>query len=92
MIVKLFASLLIIVPLYAQRVTTELYNNGKVRSEGVLNDGQKIGEWKYFYPNGNRMAIENYENGILNGAVTYFFPGSGIPKLFFKLKPKKRFL
>jgi len=73
MIVKLIACLLLIVPLYAQRVSTELYSNGKVRSQGMLNGTQKIGEWRYFYPNGTRMAIENFENGLLNGAVTYFF-------------------
>ena len=67
MIVKLIACLLLLVPMYAQQKSTELYSNGKIRAEGMLNGTHKVGEWKYFYPDGTRMAIENYKGGRLDG-------------------------
>ncbi|MBK8291159.1 MAG: hypothetical protein IPK96_09630 [Flammeovirgaceae bacterium] len=36
--------------------------------------GKKSGEWKYFYPNGNRNAIEQYTRGMLDGKILYFYP------------------
>ena len=45
-------------------------------SAGEFNDGEKIGEWKFYYPNGIIQAVEHYENNILNGAVfSYDFEG-----------------
>jgi hypothetical protein len=51
----------------------ERYPTGEVRATGSLLEGQKSGEWKYFYPNGKRNAIEHYTRGMLDGEILYFF-------------------
>ena len=72
MIVKLIACLLLIVPLHAQERSSDVYSNGKIRSDGLKNGTQKVGEWKYFYPDGTRMAVENYKDGHLDRDVSFF--------------------
>ncbi len=49
-----------------------------VRMEGVISNGNKIGTWKYFYPNGNPRGIEIHDS---NGTLTYglYFFEEGMP-------------
>jgi hypothetical protein len=42
--------------------------------EGPFIDGKKSGEWVYFYPNGEKSAVEHYKNGVLWGSVVYYMP------------------
>ena len=39
---------------------------------GNLMDGKKQGTWKEFHPN-ERILIENYNDGKLDGSVSLFF-------------------
>ena len=45
----------------------EFYDNGKVKKEGLLEKGIKIGLWKTYYENGNIETERFYENGVENG-------------------------
>ena len=49
--------------------------NGKIKTEGVLNKRKRVGNWKYFYPDGTLMAEENYNNGKLHGEQLVYYPG-----------------
>ena len=60
----------------AQADTTKVfYEDGSLKSKGLLIDGKKEGQWEVFFPNGNPNAIENYEKGELEGECKYFHPG-----------------
>ena len=47
---------------------------GKIETEGVLNGRERVGNWKYFYPNGEIMSEENYKNGKLEGEQLIYYP------------------
>ena len=55
--------------LYAQFFTL----SGKIETEGVLNGRKRIGNWKYFYPDGTVMSEESYKNGLLEGVQTIYY-------------------
>ena len=59
---------------FSQQLHTERYKNNAVKSEGVLKDGSKEGEWKYYYPSGKMMSRENFREGVLQGKIEYYFP------------------
>ena len=48
--------------------------NGKIETEGILNGRKRVGNWKYFYPDGELMSEENYENGKLEGEQLIYYP------------------
>ena len=48
--------------------------SGKIETEGILNGRKRVGNWKYFYPNGELMSEENYENGKLHGEQLIYYP------------------
>jgi antitoxin component YwqK of YwqJK toxin-antitoxin module len=48
----------------------EYYDNGNIRSKGViLQNGEKNGQWVYFFENGDTLKTERYYKGKLNGFV-----------------------
>ena len=47
----------------------DYYSNGKKRIEGIFAEGRPIGELKFYYPSGNLMRIENYNEKGEKGAV-----------------------
>jgi len=48
--------------------------NGKKSSEGMYQNGMKIGEWKYFDKDtDNLIQLNNYQNGKKNGICKYYF-------------------
>ncbi|WP_435415196.1 toxin-antitoxin system YwqK family antitoxin [Polaribacter aestuariivivens] len=48
---------------------------GKIKTEGVLNKRARVGNWKYFYPDGTLMSEENYNNqGELHGEQLVYYP------------------
>jgi antitoxin component YwqK of YwqJK toxin-antitoxin module len=49
---------------YGQERYTDRYKNNSIRSEGLLHDGVKEGEWKYYYPSGELMGKEMFKRGI----------------------------
>lgn len=63
-----------------------LAQNGKVISEGKMRGAKRIGQWKYYHKNPDKlMMTENYENGVLNGEkTTYFENGNIAEKSFYK--------
>lgn len=34
-----------------------------MKSQGKTSDGQKVGEWKYYHPNGNLWQVGHFEEG-----------------------------
>jgi hypothetical protein len=59
---------------YGQKHYTDRYKNNAIRSEGLLNEGVKEGEWKYYYPSGKLMGKEMFKQGSLDGRVEYYYP------------------
>ena len=53
----------------AQEIDKTFYPDKNVRSEGVLINGIKSGQWKYYYPSGILSSEENYVNDQLSGLV-----------------------
>ncbi|MGB7784789.1 MAG: toxin-antitoxin system YwqK family antitoxin [Salinimicrobium sp.] len=54
-----------------------LSQGGKVISEGRMVDKQRIGTWKYYHKDSDKlMMVEHYENGLLEGEkLTYYDTG-----------------
>lgn len=52
---------------------TEYYYDDKIYSEYTLKDGEKIGQQKIYYLNGNLKKIGNYSNGLENGTFKEYF-------------------
>jgi len=55
--------------LYVQFFTLK----GKIETEGVLKGRKRVGNWKYFYPDGIIMSEENYKNGKLHGSQIIYY-------------------
>ena len=47
--------------------------NGTLKSKGKMFRKDRIGEWLYYFPNGDIMSKESYENGKLEGFVKNFY-------------------
>jgi len=48
---------------------------GQIKTEGVMNGRQRVGNWKYFYPDGTLMSKENYnKKGQLHGEQLVYYP------------------
>ena len=64
----------------AQQTTTK-YDDGAIRSEGLLEGDKKIGKWTFFYPDGTISSEEDYVGGQLDGIVlNYDFSGNLIAR------------
>ena len=48
--------------------------NGSIQTEGILNRKKRVGNWKYFYPDGTLMSEENYRDGKLDGEQLVYYP------------------
>ena len=48
--------------------------SGQIETEGVLNGRKRVGNWKYFYANGELMSEENYKDGKLEGEQLIYYP------------------
>ncbi len=57
------------------------YNNGNLREEGQLKNGQGNGEWKYYYENGQLKSVGNYENGKKTGEWKYYLENGNLTEL-----------
>tara|TARA_R110002049_G_scaffold609_5_gene3450 strand:+ start:13754 stop:14467 length:714 start_codon:yes stop_codon:yes gene_type:complete len=51
---------------------------GKIKTEGVLDKRKRVGNWKYFYPDGSIMSEENYVDGKLHGEQLVYYPDGKI--------------
>ena len=49
---------------------TEWYDNGQIRSGGIITEDKYDDLWTYFYENGNKMAEGIFELGMKNGLWT----------------------
>lgn len=48
--------------------------SGKLESEGKMIEKERIGEWKYYFPDGKTlMSIEHYNHDKLDGEVKIFY-------------------
>ncbi|MCI5055864.1 MAG: hypothetical protein MRY83_07130 [Flavobacteriales bacterium] len=67
--IKLITLLMIAQVTFGQeKETKEYFENGKVKVEGLENNGLKTGPWKYYFENGNIQRLENYsEDGVPEG-------------------------
>ena len=61
--------------------------NGKLWCIGKYKNGiDKIGEWKYYFPNGLTKRIENYKDGKLNGEYKSYEYNNGKVYIYSKGK------
>ena len=51
----------------------ELSVYGYLTLKGSFKNGDKDGEWQYFYYTGDKEKVSNYEDGVLNGPYNYFY-------------------
>ena len=51
----------------------EFYKNGKLRMEGKLINGKRVGVWKSYYENGIIWSIGIYVNGKREGTGVVFY-------------------
>jgi len=71
--------------LYYKKFTVDLVDGmvyklleGKQITLGQMRKGEKFGEWKDWYENGQLMTKENYKNGLLNGESKYWDEGGNL--------------
>ncbi len=43
------------------------YEDGQKKLEGAYKNGERIGQWSYWYANGNLWSQGEYKNGLENG-------------------------
>lgn len=61
---------------------TYYQTNGLIESTGKMDGKLRISKWRYFYPNGKTLMIEeNYINGILEGVFKSYFKNSKTSEL-----------
>jgi len=63
---------------YKNGMFTELYTNGKKKSEGNYIYGAKEGTHIEWYEKGNKMSESKYSNGVLNGQYFEWFEDGGL--------------
>lgn len=51
---------------------------GSLKTEGIFNGRKRVGNWKYFYPDGTLMSEENYKEGKLHGEQIVYYPDGQI--------------
>ena len=47
--------------------STEYFDTGVVKSKGTYKDDKKVGLWEYYHPNGKKMMLERFKDGIHHG-------------------------
>ncbi len=58
-------------------------SNGRLISEGKMDGKKRIGEWKYYHKNSDKvMTSEMYENGELNGTMKVYYKKGTISETF----------
>lgn len=50
-------------------VYREYYRNGQIFVEGLYDNGERAGDWKFFHPNGNEAKTVTYEEGVPHGMI-----------------------
>jgi antitoxin component YwqK of YwqJK toxin-antitoxin module len=45
----------------------EYFQTGTVKSRGTYKNNKKVGIWDYFHPNGKKMILERYKDGVHHG-------------------------
>ena len=51
-----------------------LSNDGVIQLEGGLEDGERVGQWKSFYPDGTTWSETHFSKGITNGLTKTYYP------------------
>lgn len=58
--------------------------NGKpttqLKAEGAMKGEKPIGLWRVYYPSGNLRAAINFDKGLANGQVIFFYDAEGQPR------------
>jgi antitoxin component YwqK of YwqJK toxin-antitoxin module len=52
------------------------YEKGALKAKGRMVEGQKIGQWTTYYPDGSLNAKENFEGDLLSGICQYYYPSA----------------
>ncbi len=45
----------------------EYFQSGTVKSKGVYKDNKKVGVWETYHPNGKKMLLERFKDGVHHG-------------------------
>ena len=53
-------------------------NIGSYKTQGVSRIGEKTGDWKFYYPNGELQEISEYYEGKLNGEYRSFYANGNL--------------
>jgi len=68
----------------------EYFDTGVTRSKGSYEMDKKVGVWDYFHPNGKKMIMERYKNGIRHGwQFAYDETGKEVGKSYYYYGQKK---
>lgn len=51
---------------------TYFFKNGKVKAEGIFEDGKMEGEWKFYRETGQLWQIGNFKNSKKNSSFTRY--------------------
>ena len=54
------------------------YDDGGVRVEGLLQDGERHGTWHAYTMEGNLLSVNNYNVGEYDGPYENYFPDGGL--------------
>lgn len=50
----------------------QLYENGAIKMEGEMKNGERFGEWKAYFPDGKVQSTGFFENGIRIGEAKIY--------------------
>lgn len=50
----------------------EFYDNGQVKMEGGIKNGERDGEWTAYFADGRPQSIGYFKNGLREGAATVY--------------------
>lgn len=54
------------------------YEDGRDEHQGQVEDGMKVGEWKFWHPNGALQRVEHWRAGLLDGPYEVRDPKGGL--------------
>ena len=63
-------------------VVNMYYENGNLRSEGVLKNDEKEGVWNFYYKNGALQSTETYVNGLIEGIDSAFYAYGALSSIY----------
>jgi len=55
-----------------KKIEKVYYSSGRIKSTGILKDGEPDGVWRNFYENGKLYQVIYYSNGKINGPIKFF--------------------